>query len=104
VPADAVGIADEMVVLRTHVRCVGPDERMTVKTAANQLPLDLEPPPGALCSGWQAHYCRMLTARATTSPIVTRAVSDWAAISSFARGVSGIVSVGLNAVALVNEV
>ena len=46
---------------------------------------------------------RMLTARATTRPTVTSAVSDWAAISHFAIGVSGIVSVGLKAVALVNE-
>ena len=46
----------------------------------------------------------MFTARATTKPIVTSAVSDCAAISDLAIGVSGIVSVGLNAVALVNEV
>ena len=46
----------------------------------------------------------MLTARATTSPTVTSAVSDWALISHLADGVRGIVSVGLNAVALVNDV
>jgi len=41
------------------------------------------------------------TARATTSKMVTRAVSDWIAISSLATALSGMVSVGLNAVALV---
>src|ERR1039458_3390916 len=46
----------------------------------------------------------MLTARATTSPIVSSAVSACALISHLAVGVSGIVSVGLKAVALVNEV
>ena len=46
---------------------------------------------------------RMLTARATTSPTVTNDTSDCAPISHFAVGVSGIVSVGLNAVAFVSE-
>ena len=41
----------------------------------------------------------MLTARAATSPIV---ISE--SISILTRTVSGIVSVGLNAVALVNDV
>ncbi len=41
----------------------------------------------------------MFTARATTSPTVTSAATDWTAITSFAIWVSGIVSVGLNAVA-----
>ena len=34
---------------------------------------------------------------------MTRETSDWAPISHLAIGVSGIVSVGLNAVALVND-
>ena len=49
------------------------------------------------------HHPRMFTARATTNPTVIRATSDWPAISDLAMGVSGIVSVGLNAVALVND-
>lgn len=43
----------------------------------------------------------MLTARATTSPTVTNATADCTIISSFAQRLSGIVSVGLKAVALV---
>ncbi len=46
----------------------------------------------------------MLTARATTRPMVTSAAADWTSISIFAVGVRGIVSVGLKAVALVNDV
>ncbi len=45
----------------------------------------------------------MLTARATTSPIVSSDTSACIAISSFAALDNGIVSVGLNAVALVND-
>ncbi len=45
----------------------------------------------------------MFTARATTSPIVTSDTNACAPISAFAVCVSGIVSVGLNAVALVND-
>ena len=48
-------------------------------------------------------YFRMLTARAATSPIVSSDTSDCRPISSLARGVSGIVSVGLNAVADVSD-
>jgi len=47
---------------------------------------------------------RMLTARETTTATVTREARDWNIISSFAQSVSGMVSVGLNAVALVNDV
>jgi len=43
-----------------------------------------------------------LTARAATSATVKSEASDCTAISIFADCVSGIVSVGLNAVALVN--
>jgi hypothetical protein len=45
----------------------------------------------------------MFTARATTSPIVTSDTSDWIPMMLFAVGESGIVSVGLNARALVRE-
>jgi hypothetical protein len=47
---------------------------------------------------------RMLMARAKTMPIVISDAADCTSISSLAGGVSGIVSVGLKAVALVNEV
>ena len=50
------------------------------------------------------HPVRTFTARASTIPIVTSEVSDCTSISIFAIGVSGIVSVGLKAEALVNEV
>jgi hypothetical protein len=46
----------------------------------------------------------MLTAREITRATVNSDASDWTIISSLAHGVSGMVSVGLNAVALVNEV
>lgn len=46
----------------------------------------------------------MLTARDTTTATVTKEASDCSIISNFAQAVSGIVSVGLNAVALVNDV
>ena len=46
----------------------------------------------------------MLTAREMTRAIVSNDASDWIIISNFAHGESGMVSVGLNAVALVNEV
>ena len=49
-------------------------------------------------------YFRMLTARAMTRATVSSEASDCTIIRSFAHGVSGMVSVGLNAVALVNEV
>ncbi len=53
-------------------------------------------------TGLGAH-CRMLTARETMRPIVTSETSDWMPISPLARRLSGIVSVGLNAVAFVSE-
>jgi len=45
----------------------------------------------------------MLTARAMTNAAVTRETADCSIIDSFAHRDSGIVSVGLNAVALVND-
>jgi len=44
---------------------------------------------------------RMLTARAATTATVSSDATDWVAIRSFARGLSGMVSVGLKAVAFV---
>ncbi len=46
----------------------------------------------------------MLTARATTRAPVTSETPDCRRKSIFVQRVSGIVSVGLNAVALVNDV
>jgi hypothetical protein len=46
----------------------------------------------------------MLTARDTTTATVTSEANDWSIIKNLAQGVNGIVSVGLNAVALVNDV
>jgi len=46
----------------------------------------------------------MLTAREITTATVTSEAIDWSIMSDFAQDVSGMVSVGLNAVALVNEV
>jgi hypothetical protein len=45
----------------------------------------------------------MFTARETTSPMVTSDTIDCTPITSFAIGVSGIVSVGENAVAFVSD-
>ena len=45
----------------------------------------------------------MLTARAVTSRIVTAETADSDIISSFARRVNGIASVGLNAIELVSD-
>lgn len=43
------------------------------------------------------------TARATTTPSVSSARTDWMPMTSFVRCVSGSVSVGLNAMALVSD-
>lgn len=48
-------------------------------------------------------YLRMLTARATTRATVTRETEDWSIISILDHLDRGITSVGLKAVALVNE-
>jgi len=52
----------------------------------------------------RCHPVRMLTARASTMPSVTSEAPDCTSIISLAGGLSGIVSVGLKAVALVNDV
>jgi len=48
-------------------------------------------------------YLKMLTARAATSSTVAAETDDSTSIITFARRVSGIASVGLNAIAFVNE-
>jgi hypothetical protein len=45
----------------------------------------------------------MLTARAISSAPAASETADWTSIVSFAQRASGITSVGLNAVALVND-
>ena len=45
----------------------------------------------------------MLTARETINPIVISETTDWMPITDLAIGVSGIVSVGENAVLLVSD-
>lgn len=50
-----------------------------------------------------AAHCKIFTARETIRPSVTNETSDWIPITIFARGDSGIVSVGLNAVAFVSD-
>lgn len=48
-------------------------------------------------------YLKMLTARAVTSRMLSAETADSVSISAFARRVSGIASVGLNAIEFVNE-
>ena len=48
-------------------------------------------------------YCRMFTARAITSATVETETRDCAIIASLAQRLRGSTSVGLNAVALVND-
>ena len=50
-----------------------------------------------------AHEPRTFTARAATRRIVTAEIADSSPMTSFARTVSGIVSVGLNAIEFVSE-
>ena len=52
--------------------------------------------------GW-VDYLRMFTARAITNPTVTSDTADWVSMVILAHRVKGSVSVGLNAVAFVNE-
>jgi len=61
------------------------------------------PAPGGRRDPGLSGQLRMLTAREITRATVSSEASDCSIISSFAHGVSGMVSVGLNAVALVNE-
>ena len=73
------------------------------------------PPQGCLCRPDQTRepfragedisgQLKMFTARETTTATVTNDARDCSIINNLAHAVRGIVSVGLNAVALVNEV
>ncbi len=65
------------------------------------------PGPGAYGGSWTglpvggAHHLRMFTARAMTRAVVDKAMALCTAINALAHRVSGIVSVGEKAVALV---
>ena len=71
-------------------------------------PARLGPSPSR--AGWRFRlpsgdrYLRMLTTRATTRAPASSEIDDWQRNSSFVQRASGIVSVGLKAVALVNDV
>jgi len=107
VPANIAVVLNDDGVLRAGGTGVAPDEHMAGHPAGDQLPIEMAPAAGMLGARWvrsARHQLRMLTARATTSPIVTSAVNDWPAIRALAIGVSGMVSVGLKAVALVKDV
>ena len=60
-------------------------------------------PACPLCITARAGQRRMFTARAATNSTVVAEIADSASIIIFTRRVSGIASVGLNAMALVNE-
>jgi hypothetical protein len=77
----------------------GEEEKQCKGRAELHAPMSLAAPTLAR----QDPHARMFTARATTRPIVTSEISDCMSISIFAIGLSGIVSVGLNALALVND-
>jgi hypothetical protein len=53
------------------------------------------------CLDTRSRYCRALTAQAIPSSEVINAAVAWTTISIFIRLLSGIVSVGLNALELV---
>jgi hypothetical protein len=74
--------------------------------APRRVPMSCRPSsPASVCphDPWSARQRRMLTARAITSATVTTEIADCASIVTLAHWVMGMVSVGLNAVALVNE-
>jgi hypothetical protein len=66
-------------------------------------PLEQEAVPGVGEDPDPGPQAKMLTARATMMPTVTSAATLWMLIRSLMRGVSGIASVGLNAVWFVSE-
>jgi hypothetical protein len=78
--------------MRAHVqgesspRCVDPDRRVSRLSRAQPSP-----------------YCKMFTARAMTSATVITEIADCVSMISFAQRVMGITSVGLNAIAFVND-
>ena len=64
---------------------------------------DLNQPVAAPGGATGRRHLRMFTARAATSSTVIDDAADSISISNFAGRVSGIASVGLNAIAFVNE-
>ena len=79
------------------------------RQSSRQRPLGLEADPersDRCLSGQQVRHCchfRMFTARATTMTARARLIADWTSISILAQRLSGMVSVGLKAVALVKD-
>jgi hypothetical protein len=65
--------------------------------------LDPSPYDGVTASGRGGRYLKMLTERAATRRTLSAETLDSESISIFARRVSGIASVGLNAIEFVNE-
>jgi hypothetical protein len=59
--------------------------------------------PSPVGDGRPCRPYRMLTARETIRPIVSSETTDWTPMITLAIGVSGIVSVGENAVLLVSD-
>ena len=86
----------------------GPDPpNVIAENTANPNPTDFVLYMGITVS-CPLHRCRersqrTFTARAAITATVRSAIADWIPISVFVRALSGIVSVGLNAVAAVNE-
>ena len=64
---------------------------------------DCEEPGSDQHAGAKCHDFRMLTARAITSTTVITEIADWVSIVSFAQRVMGMTSVGLNAIAFVDD-
>jgi len=86
----------------------GPDPpNVIAEKTANPNPTDFVLYMGITLSR-PLHACRVgshrtFTARAAMMATVSSEIADWTPISILVRAVSGIVSVGLNAVAAVNE-
>jgi hypothetical protein len=89
---------------RGRMRCGGPSPAWTSSSwSAPARPT--AQPPGLRCLGTAdriANYFRMFTTCAMTSPISTSETDDCNTIVILAQRLNGMVSVGLNAVALVN--
>ena len=77
-----------------HAAIVGQPLLGGIRTAA-------DPPRGELRIA--LGYVKMFTARAATRRMASAEIVDSKSIASFARRVSGIASVGLNAIEFVNE-
>jgi hypothetical protein len=92
--------ANAIAVIRTSTRSCGAGR----PTTGAWCPRRCSPPWMTICGGSRTTgYLRMLTARATTRTTVTSDTADCSSMVIFAQRDSGITSVGLKAVALVND-